>query len=360
MTLHSSHGSPAENGKSPACPQVRIVGGGGTIIASALGRDRWQNYGGPQIALTEIVSRLSPELLELADVSVDEFSAIQSVGITTEYLYNLTRELDRHLSDPDVDAVVFTTGTNVMEEVAYWLDLTVRSEKPIVITGAMRQSNTFSFDGLANLFNSVTLAASGKTRWFGPVVLMNDEFFAAREVTKMDAVRPDAFAAARIGILGSVDERHVRVARAPARVMDKHTTAWATPFDLSKITLEDLPPVEIVGSYVDASGEIIRFLAESGASGIVTSGHGAGGLSAGQIEARKEAIERGVLFVSATRSMSGVVHKTGAGMIPAGDLSAEKARILLQLGLAFKGKEGQIREWFETLGQPDFASSGPS
>ena len=177
----------------PTLPSVRVIGLGGTITSSALGRSRWQSYGGDGFHIEEIIQRLMPELSQVANVSSYELFNTGSSGLTAEHLHQATMKVDETLADPDIDGVVVTTGTNVMEEVAYWLDLTVRSEKPVVITGSMRQANTFSFDGLANLFNSITLAASGKTRCYGTVLLLNDEYIGAREVTKTDAVRTDTF-----------------------------------------------------------------------------------------------------------------------------------------------------------------------
>jgi L-asparaginase len=135
----------------PGLPSVRVVGIGGTIVSAAVGRDRWQSYGGEGINDSILISRVMPELAEVANVSNIEISNLGSGAIKAEDMYNTTKAVDAALAE--VDAVVVLAGTNIMEEVAYWLDLTVRSDKPVVITGSMRQNNTFSFDGLANLFN---------------------------------------------------------------------------------------------------------------------------------------------------------------------------------------------------------------
>ncbi|MFD1908203.1 asparaginase domain-containing protein [Paenibacillus rhizoplanae] len=152
-------------------------------------------------------------------------------------------------------------------------------------------------------------------------LMMNDEFFAAREVTKTDALRLDTFDGGRYGALGTVDENRIRAVRAPARVKDAGTEKWKTPFDLSTIQPEDLAKVDVVYSYTEASATPITALANEGVRGIVTAGHGAGGISTAQQAARTAAIEKGVLFVSATRAGSGAVYDTGAkGIIGAGDL----------------------------------------
>ncbi|MEK3876552.1 asparaginase [Paenibacillus sp. FSL M7-0420] len=339
-------------------PNVVVVGVGGTITSTSPSRELFQTYGTPKVPINDIIQRLQPELSKIANVTSTELSNISSAQTTSKDLYNLTIAIDKELANPAVHAVVVTTGTNIMEELAYWTDLTVRSPKPVIFTGSMRQSNTISFDGEANLLNAIRLAASQKTTYYGTVLMMNDEFFAAREVTKTDALRLDTFGGGRYGALGTVDENRIRAVRAPARVKDAGTEKWKTPFDLSTIQPEDLAKVDVVYSYTEASATPITALADEGVKGIVTAGHGAGGISTAQQAARTAAIEKGVLFVSATRAGSGAVYDTGAkGIIGAGDLLPQKARILLQLGLTFSKDQEQIRQWFSTIGMPDYDMS---
>ncbi|MSR35493.1 MAG: asparaginase [Gemmatimonadetes bacterium] len=337
-------------------PNVIVVGIGGTIVSSAVARDRWQSYGGDQgINDSILISRVMPELGDVANVSNIEISNLGSGAIKAEDMYNTTRAVDAALAE--ADAVVVLAGTNIMEEVAYWLDLTVRSDNPVVITGSMRQNNTFSFDGLANLFNSVVLAASGKTTCYGTVLLLNDEFMAAREVRKTDAVRINTFEGGDSGVLGAVDERRVRAIQAPARVLKCGTPDWRTPFDMSTITPQQLPKVEIEYSYMDAGRESIDGMVAAGAKGIVTAGHGAGNISTAQTAARNDAVKKGVVFVNTTRTGSGPVWGGGEGVLAGMDLMPQKARILLQLALAFGKDEAQVRQLFETIGLPDFDMS---
>lgn len=339
-------------------PNVVVVGVGGTITSTSPSRELFQTYGTPKVSINDIIQRLQPELSKIANVTSTELSNISSAQTASKDLYNLTIAIDKELANPAVNAVVVTTGTNIMEELAYWTDLTVRSPKPVIFTGSMRQSNTISFDGEANLLNAIRLAASQKTAYYGTILMMNDEFFAAREVTKTDALRLDTFDGGRYGALGTVDENRIRAVRAPARVKDAGTEKWKTPFDLSTIQPEDLAKVDVVYSYTEASATPITALANDGVQGIVTAGHGAGGISTAQQAARTAAIEKGVLFVSATRAGSGAVYDTGAkGIIGAGDLLPQKARLLLQLGLTFSKDQEQIRQWFSTIGMPDFDMS---
>ncbi|MDG2534421.1 asparaginase [Sphingomonas sp. HITSZ_GF] len=343
---------------NPSLPNIRVVSLGGTIVSTAKGRFRYQSYDKPRISIESLVDRLQPEIGDVANVSILKASDIGSQDITTEYLHDLTVAIDKTLADPAVQGVVVTTGTSVLEEVAYWLDLTLRSDKPVVVTGAMRQANTVSWDGEGNLFNAIRLAASRKTTCFGTVVMLDDQFYGAREVTKTDAVRMDTFQARRTGTLGYVDEDRIRAIHAPARVLACHKPEWATPFDMGRIATKAIPRVDIVYSYVDAGGEPIKALVDAGVKGIVTAGTGGGGLSADQNAARKAAIARGVLFASTTRTGSGSSYGGGPGVLPGGDLLPQKARMLLQLGLATGKDEATIRSWFLTIGRPDFNLSG--
>lgn len=339
---------------NPALPNIQVVSLGGTIVSTAKGRFRYQSYDKPRIPIEDIVGRLQPEIGEVANVSILKAADIGSNDITTAFLHDLTVAIDKVLADPAIQGVVVTTGTSVLEEVAYWLDLTLRSDKPVVVTGSMRQANTVSWDGEGNLFNAIRLAASQKTTCFGTVVMLDDSFFGAREVTKTDAVRMDTFNARRTGTLGYVDEDRIRAIHAPARVLHCKKPEWSTPFDMTRISAAKIPRVEIVSSYVDAGGEPIAALAKVGVKGIVTAGTGAGGLSDAQKAARKAAMKSGIVFVTASRTGSGSSYGSDEHALPAGDLLPQKARILLQLALAAGKDEQEMLKWFLTVGRPDF------
>jgi L-asparaginase len=346
--------------RNPDLPNVVLLDAGGTITSEAEGRAQWQSYASQDdVDIRNIYDRLEPEISQEVNVSIHATGIAGSSARTTHTdLLGLTKKTDEVLARDDVDAVVINTGTNIMEELAYWSDLTVQSDKPVVFTGSMRQANTLSFDGEANLFNALRLAASQETRCYGTVLMLNDEFFAAREVTKTDAVRVDTFGGGRYGALGTIDEERVRSVHAPARVSKCGTPEWKTPFDLTAIAPENLANAEIAYSYIEADRAPIDALVAAGVKGIVTAGHGAGGISTEQQQARAEAIEKGVLFVSTTRTGSGSVYDSGAeGIIGGADLLPQKARTLLQLALTFSDDSEQIREWFLTLGMPEFGAA---
>lgn len=347
---------------NPDLPNIIILDTGGTITSSSMTRISYLNYGGdngPANGLQTVVEDLYPELAEIANLSVvnlaaNGYSIGSSGGLTIEKLYVISRTIDAYLADPDVDGLVLTAGTNVLEEDAYFFDLTVQSPKPVVLTGSMHQYGTFTYDGYTNLFSSIRLAANGGTTCFGTVVLLNDQFFAARDVTKTDGYRMDTFGARLYGALGVVNQDNIRVMRAPSRVQSCGTDAWATPFDLATIAPDDMPPVDLLWTHVQATPGPIDGAVANGAAGIVFAGHGPGGISALQNGARDAALEAGVVIVGTTRTGGEGAYDNGGTMINSGDLAPLKARMLLQIALGFTDDAEQVREWFTTIGAAEF------
>jgi len=341
-------------------PNVIVIGTGGTLAGQVSNGDKtnFQSYRAGTFPIADLVEQL-PHKDKIADVSTYQFGNKGSGAYTIADLYDLSLAVDQALEL--YDGAVVTTGTDTMEEIAYFLDLTVKSEKPVVVTGAMRPWDVIGTDGPANLYQAIKTAASGKTEWFGTVVMLNDMIFAARDVTKSNTHRMDTFDSSMLGALGYVDDRAVRIYRAPARTIHAGTEKWNSPFDLSQISKEDLVPVEIVYNYQDAGGGAITGLVAEGAKGIVTAGTGAGGISSKLGTARASAITNNeVVFVSTSRTGSGSVYDSGQGGNIGGDnLDPQHARMMLLLSLAFTNdlpyadKVAKVREWFTTFGTQD-------
>lgn len=342
----------------PKKPNIVVIDAGGTLEATARDRISYLHYtGGIKGGVATILKDLYPELAAVANISVVQTGGVlgSSGNVGNAALYKVSRAIDAELARSDVDGVVVTAGTSVMEEDAYFFDLTVQSDKPVVVTGAMHQYGTFTYDAYTNLFSSIRLAASGKTTCFGTVVLLNDQFFAARDASKTDGYRMDTFKDRIYGPLGIVNEDHILSRRAPGRVTQCGTAAWKTPFDLSKTTPDKLAPVEIVYGHVEGDAGAINAPVAAGFKGIVTAGFGPGDISRPLIKAREDAIKKGVLFVAATRTGGEGTYDAGIpGIIGGGDLLPQKARLLLQLGLTFSNDQQQIRQWFATIGDPEF------
>ncbi|NRF93319.1 asparaginase [Paenibacillus frigoriresistens] len=334
--------------KQSPLSNVIVIGTGGTLAGKAEDSTSFQNYKAGTYLIEDLVKQL-PGKQKIADVTTYQFGNKGSGGYSIADLYDLSLAVDQALEV--YDSAVVTTGTDTMEEIAYFLDLTVRSPKPVVVTGAMRPWDVIGTDAPANLYNAIKLAGSGKTKWYGTVIMLNDVIQAAREVTKTNAHRTDTFATPMLGSLGYIDENNIRMYRLNGRAMKAGKADWATPFDLKSITKDKLPTVEIVYSYQEASSGAINGFVADGAKGIVTAGTGAGGISAKMSAARAEAIKKGVFFVTTTRTGSGTMYPGTTDGIFAGDnLNAQHARLMLLLSLAFSSDYDTIKGWFATYG----------
>ena len=232
-----------------------------------------------------------------------------------------------------------------MEETAYWLNLTVKSAKPVVLTGAMRPPSALSTDADNNLLRAVILARSEEARAMGVTIMLNDEIHAAREVTKRNSYRLETFGTHDLGMLGYLDSDLKAVFyRAPKR---RHT--FESEFDVSRLT--ELPRVDIVYGYEGADGLLVRALIDAKVPGIVLAGMGSGGVGDELTKTLAEARRNGAIVVVTSRTGSGRVIRTARHVedeFVAGDnLSPQKARILLQLALTTTKDVEQIQQMFE-------------
>nr|WP_307730340.1 asparaginase domain-containing protein [Alsobacter ponti] len=256
----------------------------------------------------------------------------------------LARRIQDVLERDQVDGVVLTHGTNNLEEIAFFLSLTVSSPKPVVVTGAMLPWNAAATDGPANLIDAVLVAASNASRSMGVVIAFGRDIFAPRNATKVSTHAPSAFAAPGAGALGSVVDdfgvRYTGMARAPG----------ASPLRFDLATVKVLPRVDVVSSYVGADGAMIDACVAAGASGLVTAAGGGGVTTALETEALGRAVAAGVIVCQASRVRGGLVRPTeerqDRGLVAAGNLSPWKARILLMLALTQTRDVDLIRRYF--------------
>ena len=324
-------------------PHVVIMSMGGTIASRASERLNITNYGGPGVPRVEPEDWVHdlPELANIARITTEDFRA--PVGRVTgsetfEDLQRVAKRLNELASDPTVDGVVVTHGTNTMAETAYYMDLVVKTHKPVVFVGSQRPWTGLSGDGPLNLFNAVRVAAS-KDAWDkGVLHCMNQYINTARDVMKTSAYRVQTFKGVDAGAIGFADPDSVVFYREPTR---KHTF-------LSEFAGHDytsVPGVEIAYGYQEAPGYLIDAMVAHGVRGIVVDGTGAGSATTSQTAAIKRAQAKGVVVVMTTRTRSGRVQDTPrrkeAGIVPGDNLIPEKARVLLQLALT---KTSDIKE----------------
>jgi L-asparaginase len=302
-------------------PRVALFTTGGTIQSKGDHRQKLMEYNAGRVTPDELVGDL-PELTSIAKLEVTEIANIGSGGMTTELLLKLAKSVNAALADPGVNGAVVTHGTGTLEETAYFLNLTVRSEKPVVVVGAMRPFTAVSRDGPFNLYNAVRVAASPEAGGYGVMILLNDTINSARDTTKNNTYRVDTFVARDVGPLGFADSDRVSFYRRP---LYRHTAA--SEFDVS--TLDALPRVDITYGYQEADGTAIDAFVAAGAKGIVLTGGDRDAIERGQA--------KGVVFVNSDRKGSGRVMQSERvaerGLVTSDNLPPHKARILLRLAL---------------------------
>jgi L-asparaginase len=307
-------------GAQTSRPIVQVIGTGGTIGSAG---DYWGGH--PTRVPIEQLVRV-PGLDSVATVATEQLWNVASSSIGPARWLELSRHVATLLrTRPELSGVVITHGTDTMEETAYFLDLTLPSDRAVVVTGAMRPSDMAGADGPANLTSAVRVAADPRARGRGTMLLMDDRLYAARDVTKTNSTRVETFQAPERGPIAVVDPEGVFYHQPPG-------ARAAPPFDVGG--LHDLPRVDVVYAYAGADSIPIDAIVAAGAKGIVVAGVGRGGIAPGQTEALRRARARGVVVVVSTRTGSGRVPIVrDDGLLGSGDLNAQKARVLLALAL---------------------------
>lgn len=328
-------------------PKVAFIGTGGTIASMGASPLELQDYGASGVILQadELVARV-PELAMVADVIPVRFANIVSTAIYFAEWKGLVLLCERLVAEhPGLAGIVIGHGTASLEETAYFLNLTLKIDIPVVIVGAQRPASALSGDGPLNLVNAVRTAASPAARGMGVLVLLNDEIHAAREVTKTSTMRMQTFRTHDFGALGQADGDAIAFYRLPIRAR-----APETEFDIRG--LDALPRVDIALTYTGADGTAIRAFVAAGAKGIIASAFAPGGMAPGDTDALKEAVAAGVVVVQSTRAGSGRTHRgkrlREAGILTADNLNAQKARVLLALALTVTRDPVEIERMFLT------------
>lgn len=303
---------------------------------------------GYQPAVTNVGDLLAdiPEISAVAEVFGEQLVQVASHDITDDLLLLFAKRILQLLEDDDVDGVVLTHGTNTLEESAYFLNLTVRSRKPVVLVGAMRPGTSMSADGPMNLFQAVVAAASPESPGRGVMVVMNNQIIGARDVVKTDTLTVDSFKAPVFGYLGYVIEDQAHFYRAGLR---RHT--FDSEFDVSGI--KALPKTGIVYGHTGDSRVVIDALVADGFEGIVHAGSGTAAISKAMSAGVRDAVNRGVVIVRAPRSSLGILTRNMEydddrfGTVSGDTLNPQKARVLLMLGLTRSNNSLDIQRYFD-------------
>ena len=329
-------------------PIVRVIGTGGSI--AGVGPDRMDFILYPEIGdhitIQQSLDRV-PEIQDIAEVKSEDLISVGSTAIGPGDWLALANKINGLLAeDPDLAGVVVTHGTATLEETAYFLHLTVKSTRPVVITGAMRPPTAMGTDADLNLMDAIRLASSPRATGLGVLTVLNNEIHSGRDVTKSNTYRVETFRPNELGFLGYVDsDGQVMIYRKPTR---GHTVD--TPFDVSGRT--SLPRVDIVYAYAGADGMLVDAASNGGSDGLVLAGFGGGTFPPSFIEAGVRAVEKGIPVVLASRSTAGRViitpRKSEQGFMVSDNLPPQKARILLMLGLAIRKDKAELQDFFYT------------
>lgn len=330
-----------------AKPKVAFIGTGGTI--ASIGKDPLDivdySANGVMLQADEIVAKF-PEVHLVADVIPVRYRAVPSYDIFFEDWKAIGRLCgDLVAQHPDLAGIVVGHGTASLEETAYFLNLTLKVDVPVVVVGSQRPASALSTDAGFNLVNAIRTAASPEARGMGVMVLLNDEIHSAREVTKTSTFRLQTFRSPDFGVLGHADGDRVAFYRAPLR-----RRMPDTEFDVSGLAA--LPRVDIAYSYTGSDGAAVRAFVAAGAKGIVSAGFAPGFAGSGDAAAMREAVAQDVTVMQCTRAGSGRMFRgkrlTESGFLVTDNLNPQKARLLLALALTVTRDPTEIERIFAT------------
>ena len=317
-------------------PGVMIYATGGTIAGSAKSATDTTGYTAGALGIDVLLNAV-PEIKNIATVSGEQISNVASGDINQTILLKMAKSINAKLSERDTHGVVITHGTDTLEETAFFLDLTVKSKKPVVVVGAMRPATAISADGPMNLLEAVTLATSKEAENRGTMVLLNDRISSAYYVTKTNSTTTDTFRAVDQGFLGTIVGMVPRFYYEPAKPVGKPF------FDVTKY--EALPKVVVLYSYQDQDIAMLDAAVADGAKGIVIAGTGNGSVPSALKAKVIEIMNKGIPVVRSTRTGTGFVTSKQEG-IGAGYYNPQKARILLSLALAEGASMDKIKAYF--------------
>jgi L-asparaginase type II len=325
-------------------PRIAVLGTGGTIAGAGNTRTHYAGYRAAVAGVDELLSAV-PMLSEVACIETEQVAQVASQNLGAAVLLTLATRVNAWLERPECDGAVVTLGTNTLEETAYFLNLVVKSRKPVVVTGAMRPFTSLSADGPMNLYRAVVAAASPQAEGLGVVVVMNDQVIAARDVHKTDTMTVDSFKAPVFGILGWVVDDKLQLYKKPARC---HTadTEFRVP------ALQNWPRVDIITGHQDDQRTALDAVVGAGARGVVVAGPGTAALSDRLMAAARDAARQGVVIVRAPRAAHGIVLRNMEfdddlhGTVAGDTLSPAKARVLLSLALAHGADAQRVQAAF--------------
>ncbi|MDJ0915655.1 MAG: asparaginase [Desulfobacterales bacterium] len=324
-------------------PRVMILATGGTIAGKAATKTQ-ADYTSGQISVKAMIAAL-PGIDTVADVRPEQIANVGSQDMTFDIMTALANRINDVLASGKIDGVVVTHGTDTMEETAHFLNLTVKSAKPVIMTGAMRPYTAISADGPLNLFNAITVAADPEAEDRGVLVVMNDRIHGAHSLTKTNTTSVETFLSPINGLIGTVNYGQIQYFRRPFR---HHT--HRSEFSVQGVTA--LPRVDILYACADMPPDLIDCSVANGAVGIVIAGDGNGNMNAATVKRAARAAEKGIFIVRSSRVPSGKVGRNveinddRLKFVVSDELNPAKARVLLMLALLKQRSREEIQQLF--------------
>ena len=326
-------------------PNIVVLATGGTI-AGAAASGAQASYTSGKVTIDAMLDSV-PGIRELANLKGEQIANVGSQDMTFEIMLKLAKRINELLATSEVDGIVVTHGTDTLEETAFFLNLTVKSDKPVVIVGSMRPSTAISADGPLNLYDAVAVAADPNAKGRGVLVVMNDWIQGAHSLTKTSTTAVQTFMSPLRGVVGISAYGKNDFYNNPSW---KHTTQ--SEFDISDVT--KLPRVDIVYGDVDMSPDLIDCSVRNGAKGIVIAGVGNGNMNKASVDAAARAVKQGVVVVRSSRVVTGTVGRNvevkddELGFVASDELNPQKSRILLSLALLKTHSPEEIQQMFTT------------
>jgi len=302
-------------------------------------------YTSGQVGVEQLLAAV-PQAKKLATLRGEQIANIGSQDMNDEVWLKLAQRINELAAMADVDGVVITHGTDTIEETAYFLNLVVKTSKPVVMTAAMRPSTALSADGPLNFFNAVAVAANKDASGRGVLVVVNDWIHGASSLTKTSTTAVQTFLSPLSGLIGTVAYGQAEFYRGP---VGRHTTQS----DFSVQGVKALPRVDIIMAHENMDGALIDAAVAAGAKGIVIAGVGNGNMTEAAVNALARHAKNGVVCVRASRVAVGRVGRNveldddKMGFVASLDLNPQKARVLLRLALLTTRSNAELQRLFE-------------
>ena len=326
-------------------PKVHIIATGGTISGIGANRLDYTQYSdtGNRYTIEQLIERI-PEVKNVANLTYENLLATGSTNITPKDWLVIAERANTLLQD-GIDGIVITHGTATLEETAYFLHLTIKSNKPVVLTGAMRPPSSMSTDADINLLDAIRIASSAKAQNMGVMGVLNNQIHSAREIIKMNTLRVDTFQSNDLGFLGFVDSDGQVIFYRNSIKTHTYESEFSTQ------GLDQLPRVDIAVAYSGGDGLLIDAVKKNESQGLILAGFGSGTLPTVMKDSALELVKGGTPVVLASRATMGRIVLTekfkDEGFITCDNLSPQKARILLMLSLLQTSDTQKIRDLFE-------------